>query len=134
MYVVHDDVVDGFIGPADYIEQVANECRQPALEARPPLPREERNQAVLGTSPAFETLPNALAQEHAAAPPAGIGAGPGRLKGHSIYSYRLRLRWIGSLFMRLGSICDSALLDVLGESSRAMPRSAPQPKRPVRPH
>jgi hypothetical protein len=129
MYVVHDDVVDGFIGPADYIEQVANERRQTAPEARPPLPREEHNQAVLGTSPAFETLPNALAQEHAAAPPAGIGAGPG---GHSIYSYRLRLRRIASLFMRLGSMCDMALLDVLGESSRATPRSAPQPKRPAR--
>jgi hypothetical protein len=77
MYVVHDDVVDGFIGPADYIEQVANERRQTVPEARPPLPREEHNQAVLGTSPAFETRPNALAQEHAAAPPAGIGAGPG---------------------------------------------------------
>jgi hypothetical protein len=122
MYVVHDDVVDGFIGPADYIEQDANECRQPALEARPPLPREERNQAVLGTSPVFETLPNAPAQEHAAAPPAGIGAGPDGLKGHSICSYRLRLRWIASLFIRLGSICDVALLDVLGKSSQAKPR------------
>jgi hypothetical protein len=128
MYVVHDDVVDAIIGPADYIEQVAIERRQTAPEARPPLPREEHNQAVLGTSPAFETLPNALAQQHAAAAPAA-----GDLKGHSIYNHRLRLRWIGSLFMRLGSICDSALLDVLGESSRAMPRSAPQPKRPVRP-
>jgi hypothetical protein len=133
MYVVHDDVVDAIIGPADYIEQVANERRQTAPEARPPLPREEHNQAVVGTSPVFETLPNALAQEHAVAAPPGIGAGPGGLKDRSIYSYRLRLRWIGSLFMRLGSICDSALLDVLGERSRAMPRSAPQPKRPVRP-
>jgi hypothetical protein len=110
-YVVHDDVVDAVIGPPDYIEQVVNERR----------PREEHNQAVLGTSPAFETLPNALAQQHAAGAPAGIGAAPGGSQGHSIYSYRLRLRWIGSLFMRLGSICDSALLDVLGESSRAMP-------------
>ena len=67
MYVVHDDVVDATIGPADYIEQVANERRQTAPEARPPLPREEHNQAVLGTSPAFETLPNALARQHAAA-------------------------------------------------------------------
>jgi hypothetical protein len=133
MYVVHDDVVDAIIGPPDYIEQVAIERRQTAPEARPPLPREEHDQAVLGTSPAFETLPNALAQQHAAAAPAGIGVGPGGLKGHSIHSYRLRLRWIASLFMRLGSICDSVLLDVLGESSRAMPRSAPQPERLVRP-
>jgi hypothetical protein len=133
MYVIYDGVVDTVIGPPDYIKQVANERRQTAPEARPPLPREEHNQAVLGVSPAFETRPNELAQERAAAALRGSGAGADGLKGHCIYSYRLRLRWIGSLFMRLGSICDSALLDVLGESSRAMPRSAPQPKWPVPP-
>jgi hypothetical protein len=122
MYVVHDDVVDAIIGPGDYIEQVANERRQTAHEARPPLPREEHNQAVLGTSPAFETLPNALAQEHTVAAPPGIGARADGLKGRSIYSYRLRLRWIASLFIRLGSVCDAALVDMLGESSQAKPR------------
>jgi hypothetical protein len=43
-----------------------------------------------------------------------------------MYSYRLRLRRIASLFISLGRICDAALLDVLGESSRAKPR---QPRR-----
>jgi hypothetical protein len=126
MYVVHDDVVDADIGPADYIEQVVNERRLTAHEARPPLPREEHNQAVLGVSPAFGTRPNELAQERAAAALQGIGAGADGLKGRCIYSYRLRLRWIASLFTRLGCICDAALLDVLGESSRAKPR---QPRR-----
>src|SRR5262249_18502205 len=82
----------------------------------------EHNQAVLGTSATFETLPNVLAQEHAAAAPAKIGAQAEGLKGRSICSYHLRLRWIASLFIRLGSICDMALLDVLGESSEAKPR------------
>jgi hypothetical protein len=125
MYVVHDDVVDTVIGPADYIEQVVNERRLTAHEARPPLLREEHNQVVLGVSPAFETRPNDLAQERAAAALRGIGAGADGLKGHCIYSYRYRLplRWIAShLFIRLERICDAALLDVLGESSRAKPR------------
>jgi hypothetical protein len=126
MYVVHDDVVDTVIGPPDYIEQVANERRQTAHEARSPLPRKEHNQPVLGASPAFETRQNELAQERAAAALRGIGAGADGLKSRCIYSYRLRLRWIASLFIRLGSICDAALLDVLGESSRAKPR---QPRR-----
>jgi hypothetical protein len=122
MYIVHDDIVHAVIGPPDYIEQVANERRLTAHEARPPLPREEHNQAVLGTSPAFETLPNALAQEHSAATLRGIGTEADGLMGRRIYSYRLRLRWIASLFIRLGCICDAALLEVLGESSRAKPR------------
>jgi hypothetical protein len=79
VYVVHDDVVDAVIGPPDYIEQVANERRQTAHEAQSALPHKEHNQSVLGASPVFETLPNALARQ-------------------------------------------------------ATPRSAPQPKRPVRPH
>jgi hypothetical protein len=110
MYLVHDDVVDSVIGPPDYIAQVANERRQTAHEARPPLARKE-------TSPGFESRQYELAQERAAAAPRGIGAGVDGLKGRR--SYRLRLRWIASLFIRLGCICDEALLDVLGESSRA---------------
>jgi hypothetical protein len=43
MYVVNDDVVDTFIGPPDYIEQVLNERRQNTEEARSPLPRKEQN-------------------------------------------------------------------------------------------
>jgi hypothetical protein len=113
MYVVHDDVVDTVIGPLDYIEQVVNERRQTAQEARPPLPRKE-------APPAFEIPQNELAQDRAAAALRGIGAGADGLKG--IYSYRLRLRWIASLFIKLDCICDAALLDVLGESSRAKPR------------
>ena len=117
IYVVRDDVVDAVIGPRDYIEQIANERRQTAHEPRSPLPRKEHNQAVLGASPLSETRQNELAQE-----PAGRA-----------HKYRLHLRWITSPFIRLARICDAALLDVLGESSRAMPRSALQPKRPVRP-
>jgi hypothetical protein len=124
MYVVHDDVVDTVIGPADYIEQVANERRLTAHEARPPLPREEHNQPVLGASPAFETRPNELAQERAAAAPREIGAGADGLKGRCTYSYRLPLRWIARVFIRLECICDAALLDVLGERSRAKPRQS----------
>src|SRR5262245_18965918 len=126
MYVVHDDVVDTVIGPPDYIEQVANERRQTAHEARSPLPPKEHNQPVLGASPAFETRRNELAQDRAALALRGIGAGADGLKGRCIYSYRLRLRWIASFFIRLGCICDAALLDVLGESSRAKLR---QPRR-----
>src|SRR5262245_52886809 len=122
MYVVHDDVVDTVIGPRDYIEQIANERRQTAHEARSPLPRKEHNQPVLGPSPVSETVQNALAQEPAAVALRGIGAGADGLKGRCIYGYRLRLRWIARLFIRLGSICDAALLDVLGESSQAKPR------------
>jgi hypothetical protein len=122
MYVVHDDVVDTVIGPPDYIEQVVNERRQTAHEARPPLPHKEHNQPVLAASPAFETPQDELAQE-CAAPAPGIGAGADGLKGRRIYSYRLRLRWIVSLFIRLVRVCDEALLDVLGESSRAKSRS-----------
>ena len=133
MYVVHDDVVDTVIGRPDYIEQVLNEGRQSTDESWSSMPRKEHNQAVLGTSPAFETLPNALAQEHAAVAPPGIGAGPGGLKVHPIYSYRLRLRWIASFFMRLGSICDMALLDVLGEGSQANASLGPTTEPPVRP-
>jgi hypothetical protein len=125
MYVVRDGVVDAVIGPPEYIEQVANESRQTAHEARPPLPREEHNQPVVGASSAFETRPDELAQERAL-PLRGIGAGADRLKGRGIYSYRLPLRWIANLFIRLGCICDAALLDVLGESSQAKPR---QPRR-----
>ena len=112
MYVVHDDVVDTVIGPPDYIEQVVNERRQTAHEARPPLPHKEHNQPVLAASRAFETPQDELAQE-CAAPAPGIGAGA---DGRRIYSYRLRLGWITSLFIRLGCICDAALLDVLSES------------------
>ena len=126
MYVVHDDVVDAVIGPPDYIEQIVNERRQTAHEARPPLPRKEHNQPVLQASSAFETPQNELAQERAAAALPGIGARADGLKGRRIDSYRLRLRWIVSLFIRLSRICDAALLDVLGESSRAKPR---QPRR-----
>ena len=74
MYVVHDDVVDTIIGPPDYIEQVVNERRQTAHEARSPPPGKEHNQPVLGASPAFETRRNELAQERAAAALRGIGA------------------------------------------------------------
>jgi hypothetical protein len=126
MYVVHDDVVDTVIGPPDYIEQIVNERWQTAHQARSPLPRKEHNQSVLGASPFFETGRNELAQERAAAALRGIGAGAGGLKGRCIYRYHLRLRWIASLFIRLGCICDAALLDVLGESSRAKPG---QPRR-----
>jgi hypothetical protein len=119
-YVVHDDVVDTVIGPSDYIEEVVNEHRQTAHEARSPLPREEHNQLVIEALPAFETRRNELAQERAAIQ--GIGAGADDLKGRCIYSYRLRLHWIASLFIRLGCICDAALLDLLGESPRAKPR------------
>src|SRR5262245_49513928 len=118
MYVVRDDVVDTVIGPRDYIEQVANERRQTAHEARPPLPRKEHNQPVLGASPLSETRQNELPQEPAGVALRGIGAGAGGLKGRCIYRYRLRLGWIASLFIRLACICDAALLDVLGESSR----------------
>jgi hypothetical protein len=122
MYVVHDDVVDTVIGPPDYIEHVANERRQTAHEARSPL----HNQPVLGASPVSENRQNELAQEPAAVALRGIAAGADGLKGRCIYSYRLRLRWIASPFIRLGCICDAALLDVLGEGSRAKPR---QPRR-----
>src|SRR5262245_52694899 len=81
MYGVHDDVVDTVIGPPDYIEQVANERRQTAHEARSPLPPKEHNQPVLGASPAFETRRNELAQERAAVALRGIGAGADGLKG-----------------------------------------------------
>ena len=121
MYVIQDDVVDTVIGPPDYIAQVVNERRQTTHEARSQLPRKEHNQPVLGASPVFETRQNELAQERAAAALRGIGVGANGLKGRRIYSYRLRLRWIVSLFIRLGRICDAALLDVLGESSRAKP-------------
>jgi hypothetical protein len=124
MYVVRDDVVDAVIGPPDYIEQVANERRQTAHEARSPLPRKEHNQPVLGPSPLSETRQNELAP--AAVALRGIGAGAGGLKGRCIYRYRLRLRWIASPFIRLARICDAVLLDVLGESSlgcAAMSRS-----------
>ena len=123
MYAVHDDVVDTVIGPPHYIEQVVNERRQAANEARSPLPRKEHHQPVLGASPAFETPQNELAQERAAATLREIGAGADGLKGRRIYSYRLRLRWIASLFIRLECICDAAVLDVLGEGSRAKTRS-----------
>jgi hypothetical protein len=126
MYIVQGDVVDTAIGPPDYIEQVVNERRQTAHETRSPLPREEHNQPVLGASPAFETPLNDLTEERAAAALRGGGAGADGLKGRRIHSYRVRLRWIASLFLRLGSICDAALLDVLGESSGAKPR---QPRR-----
>src|SRR5262245_31129325 len=119
MYVVHEDVVDAVIGPPDYIEQVANERRQTAHEARSALPRKEHNQAVLGASPLSETRQNELAQEPAAVALRGIGAGAGGFKGRCIYRYRLHLGWIASLFIRLACICDAALLDVLGESSLA---------------
>jgi hypothetical protein len=36
-------VVDTVIGPPDYIEQVLNERRQNADEARSPMPRKEQN-------------------------------------------------------------------------------------------
>ena len=125
MYVVNDDVVDTVIGPPDYIEQVVNERRQTAHEARSPLPRKEHNQLVLGASPAFKTRQNELAQEPAAVALRGIGAGAGGLKGRCIYRYRVSLGWIATFFIRLGCICDAALLDVLGESSRAKPPSGP---------
>src|SRR5262245_26678846 len=132
MYVVRDDVVDAAIGPPDYIAQVANERRQTAHEVRSPLPRKEHNQPVLGASSRSETRQNELAQEPAAVALRGIEAGMGGLKGRRIYRYRLRLRWIASLFIRLARIWDAALLDVLGESLRAKPRSAPQLKQPLR--
>src|SRR5262245_66596643 len=118
MYVVRDDVVDAVIGPRDYIEQIANERRQTAHEPRSPLPRKEHNQAVLGASPLSETRQNELAQEPAAAALREIGAGAGGLKGRCIYRYRLRLRWIASLFVRLGWICYGALLALVGASCR----------------
>src|SRR5262245_22405316 len=121
MYVVRGDVVDTVIGPPDYIEQVANERRQTAHEARSPLPRKEHNQVVLGASPLSETRQNELAQEPAAVALRGIVAGAGGLKGRYIYRYRLHLHWIASLFIRLARNCDAALLDVLGESSRPTP-------------
>ena len=124
MYVVHNDVVDAVIGPPDYIEKIVNERRQTTHETRPPLPRKEHNQPVPQASSAFETPPNELAQERAAAALPGIGARADGLKGRRIDSYRLRLRWIVSLFIRLDRICDAALLDVLGERSRAEPRQA----------
>jgi hypothetical protein len=117
------DVVDAVIGPPDYIDQTVNERLQTVHEARSPLPRKEHNEPVLATSPAFEIPQDELAQERAAAALPGIGAGADGLKGRRIYSYRLRLRWIASLFIRLVRVCDEALLDVLGESSRAKPRS-----------
>src|SRR5262249_60985242 len=83
MYVVHDDVVDTVIGPPDYIEQVANERRQTAHEARSPLPRKEHNQPV--------TRQNELAPEPAAVVSRGIGAGAGGVKGRWIYRHSLRL-------------------------------------------
>jgi hypothetical protein len=115
-YVVQNDVVETVIGPPDYIEQVINERQQTAREARSPLPRKEQNQPALGAAPAFETRRNELTQERATGALRGIGAG----------AEGLRLRWIAGLFVRLESMCDAALLDVLGESSRAKPR---QPRR-----
>jgi hypothetical protein len=122
MYVVQDDVVDTVIGPPDYIEQVLNERRQVAHEAQSPPLGKEHNQPVLGAASAFETRQNELAQEPAAVALRGIGAGAGGLKGRCIYRYRVSLGWIATFFIRLGCICDAALLDVLGESSRAKPR------------
>src|SRR5262245_387487 len=101
MYVVHDDVVDAIIGPPDYIEQVANERRQTAHEARPPLPPQEQNQPIAAPPPVPEIRQNELAQEQAAVALRGIGAGAGGLKGRCIYRYRLRLRWIARSFIRL---------------------------------
>jgi hypothetical protein len=126
MYVVHDDVVDAVIGPPDYIEQVANERRQTAHEARPPLPRKEHDQPVPGPSPLSETRQNEVAQEPAGVALRGIAAWTGGLSGRYIHRYRLALRRIARSFIRLASICDAALLDVLGESSQAKPR---QPRR-----
>jgi hypothetical protein len=123
MYVVHDNVVDTVIGPPDYIEQVASERRQTAHEARSPLPHKEHDQPVLAASPAPQ---DELTQDSAAAALREIGAGAKGLKGRSISRYRLRLRWIASLLIRLERVCDEALLEVLGESSRAKPR---QPRR-----
>jgi hypothetical protein len=110
------------IGPPDYIEQIVSERRQPAHEARSPLLREEQNQPVLGAAPAFETRRNELTQERTTAALPGIGAGADGSKGRCTYSYRFLLHWIASLFVRLESICDAALLDVLGESPRTKPR------------
>jgi hypothetical protein len=121
-FVVKDDVVDTVIGPPDYIEEFVNERGQTAYEARFPLPRKEHIQPLFGASPPFETQRSELAQEPAAVALPGIGVGVDGLKGRCIYSYLLRLRWIVSLFSKLGCICDAALLDVLGESSRAKPR------------
>ena len=126
MYVVHDDVVDAAIGPPDYIEQVANKRRQAAHEARSALPRKEHDESVLGASPVSETRQNELPQEPAARELRWVGARTGGLSGRYIYRYRLPLRWIARSFIRLASICDAALLDVLGESSRPKPR---QPRR-----
>ena len=128
MYVVHDDVVDTVIGPPNYIEQVVNERRHTAHPARSPLRRED--QPVLGESSAFETRQNELGQERAPVVLQGIGAGADGLEGRRIYSYRLRLRWIASLFIRLGCICDEALLEVLGENSGAKPRQPGSERRP----
>jgi hypothetical protein len=126
MYVVRGDVVDAVIGPPDYIEQVANERRQTGHEVRSPPPGKEHNQPALGASPAFETRRNERPQEPATVALRGIGAAAGGLMGRYIYRYRLPLRWIADLFIRLERICDAALLDVLGESSRAKLR---QPRR-----
>jgi hypothetical protein len=126
MYVVHDDVVDAVIGPPDYIELVENERRQTAHEVQSPLPCKKHNQQpVFRASSALETCRNDLAQEGAAAALRAIGAGADGLKDRCIFGYRLRLRWITSPFIRLVCICDAALLDVLGESSRAKPSPAP---------
>src|SRR5262245_16786853 len=129
MYVVRDDVVDAVIGPPDYIEQVANERRQTAHEARSSLPRKEHDEPLLGASPLSETRQNELAQERAAVALRGVGAGADGLKGRGIHRYRLRLRWIARSFIRLANICDAALVDVLGESLRAKPG---QPRRTLR--
>jgi hypothetical protein len=48
MCVVYDDVVDTVKGLPDYIEQVVNERRQAAREARSALPRKEHNQPYSG--------------------------------------------------------------------------------------
>src|SRR5262245_9120850 len=123
MYVVHDDVVDAVIGPPDYIELVENERWQTAHEVRSLLPCKEHNQqSVLRASSALETCRNEIAEEGAAAALRGISAEADGLKGRSIHSYRLWLRWITHLLIRLERMCDAALLDVLGESSRAKPR------------
>src|SRR5262245_34271445 len=123
MYVVHDDVVDAVIGPPDYIELVENERRQTAHEVQSPLPCKEHNQQpVLRASSALETRRNKIAEEGTAAALRAIGAGADGLKDRCFFGYRLRLRWITSPFIRLVCICDAALLDVLGESSRSKPR------------
>src|SRR5262249_45510761 len=103
MYIVQDDVVETVIGPPDYIEQVVNERQQTAREARSSLPRKEQNLPELGAAPAFETRRDELAEERATAALPGIGAGADGLKVRRIHSYRLRLRWIAGLFVRLES-------------------------------